>query len=113
MTLPVESRTLSAPSVIRYSTSRSRSGWRWTKTIAPVEPNSSSELPMKTMSRVSGAPDRLSAIRSDQVLDIAEQVGMALDEDYRAGRAQLLVGVADENDVARERSAGPFERDQI
>ena len=38
----------------------------------------------------------------DQVLHVAQQVGMSLYEDDRTGGTELLVRVADEHDVARQ-----------
>jgi len=53
--------------------------------------------------------DGVVATLGDQKLDVLEQVGMPVDEHLCAGRAQLLVGVADEDDVASERDAAPFQ----
>src|SRR5687768_4518448 len=55
--------------------------------------------------------ERIVASFRDEELDVAQQVRMIVDERDRTGGAELLVGIRDEDNVARERDAAALERD--
>src|SRR6266849_6107138 len=65
----------------------------------------------REVDNVSSIVENVVSTFGQQVLHVADQIGMLLDEHYGSHGTKLFVGVSDEHNVARQRNARPFQSD--